>query len=82
MEGAFFIITEMKVLKFGGTSVGSVEALKALMAVVKSNIDQNEKIIVVVSAMGGVTNQLLQMAEDSIAGNWYPCSNRIKSLPN
>jgi aspartokinase/homoserine dehydrogenase 1 len=58
----------MKILKFGGTSVGSVEALKALMAVVKSNVDQQEQIVVVVSAMGGVTNQLLKMAEDAIEG--------------
>ncbi len=59
----------MKILKFGGTSVGSVEALKALTGVVKSSIDQQEQIVVVVSAMGGVTNQLLQMAEDAVAGN-------------
>ncbi len=59
----------MKILKFGGTSLGSVEALKALTGVVKSNLDQKEQIIVVVSAMGGVTNQLLKMAEDAVAGN-------------
>lgn len=58
----------MKILKFGGTSVGSVEALKALMAIVKSDIDRKEQIVVVVSAMGGVTNQLLKMAEDAIEG--------------
>ena len=56
----------MKILKFGGTSVGSVEALKALKAVIKSNLDQKEQIIVVVSAMGGVTNQLLEMAENAV----------------
>jgi aspartokinase/homoserine dehydrogenase 1 len=59
----------MKILKFGGTSVGSVEALKALKAVIKNNLDQKEQIIVVVSAMGGVTNQLLKMAE-----NLQPCT--------
>jgi bifunctional aspartokinase / homoserine dehydrogenase 1 len=56
----------MKILKFGGTSVGSVEALKALKAVIKSNLDQKEQIVVVVSAMGGVTNQLLQMAQNAV----------------
>lgn len=58
----------MKILKFGGTSVGSVEALKALKGVVKSNLEQKERMVIVVSAMGGVTNQLLKMAEDAIEG--------------
>src|SRR6476469_9383619 len=58
----------MKILKFGGTSVGSVEALKALMGVIKKELDQKEQVVVVVSAMGGVTNQLLKMAEDAVEG--------------
>ncbi|MBD3749061.1 MAG: bifunctional aspartate kinase/homoserine dehydrogenase I [Sphingobacteriales bacterium] len=58
----------MKILKFGGTSVGSVEALKALKGMVKSNLDQKKHLVIVVSAMGGVTNQLLKMAEDAIEG--------------
>ena len=58
----------MKILKLGGTSVGSVEALKALMGVIKQNIDDKEQMIVVVSAMSGVTNQLLKMAETAVIG--------------
>ncbi|ADY53931.1 aspartate kinase [Pseudopedobacter saltans DSM 12145] len=58
----------MKVLKFGGTSVGSVEALQALTGVVKSNLEQGERIIVVVSAMGGLTNLLIKTAEDAVKG--------------
>ncbi|OAQ38755.1 bifunctional aspartate kinase/homoserine dehydrogenase I [Pedobacter psychrophilus] len=58
----------MKILKFGGTSVGSVESLKALKQVVESNLAQKEKVIVVVSAMSGVTNILLKMAEESVIG--------------
>lgn len=50
----------MKVLKFGGTSVGTAESL----ANVKKIIAQSKgQVIVVVSALGGVTNQLLQMAD-------------------
>lgn len=56
----------MKILKFGGTSVGSVEALKALTNIIKKNIDGKEQIIIVVSAMSGVTNQLLKMAETAV----------------
>jgi aspartokinase/homoserine dehydrogenase 1 len=58
----------MKVLKFGGTSVGSVEALRALTEVVKSNLQQQEQIIIVVSAMGGLTNLLITTAENAING--------------
>ncbi|MBU0695126.1 MAG: bifunctional aspartate kinase/homoserine dehydrogenase I [Bacteroidetes bacterium] len=61
----------MKILKFGGTSVGSVEALKALMGVIKRELDQKEPVIIVVSAMAGVTNQLLKMAEDAVEGSDY-----------
>ncbi len=49
----------MKVLKFGGTSVGSVEN----MANVKSIIDNGEKKIVVLSAMSGTTNSLVAIAK-------------------
>lgn len=58
----------MKILKFGGTSVGSVEALKALIGVVKANLSQGQQIIVVVSAMGGVTNLLIKTAEEAVEG--------------
>jgi aspartokinase/homoserine dehydrogenase 1 len=58
----------MKILKFGGTSVGSAEALKALTKVVKQNLQEQEQIIIVVSAMSGVTNLLLKMAEDAVGG--------------
>jgi len=58
----------MKVLKFGGTSVGSVEALKALAEVVKSNLQKQEQIIIVVSAMGGITNLLITTAENAVHG--------------
>ncbi len=61
----------MKVLKFGGTSVGSVEALKALTEVVKANLLQGEKIILVVSAMGGITNLLIKTAEEAVEGKDY-----------
>ncbi len=49
----------MKVLKFGGTSVGSIENLRN----VKSIIDrQEDDLIVVVSALGGITDKILTMA--------------------
>ncbi len=47
------------VQKFGGTSVGSVEKIKNVAKKVKHEIDQGNKVIVVVSAMSGVTNELV-----------------------
>ena len=43
----------MKVLKFGGTSVGTVESLRNVKSIVESC---NERVIVVVSALGGFTD--------------------------
>ena len=51
----------MNVLKFGGTSVGSVEALEAVLGIVHDRLRQGHHITVVCSAMGGFTNQLLEM---------------------
>ncbi len=48
----------MKILKFGGTSVGSAERMKALVALIKSD----EPKIVVLSAMSGTTNALVEIA--------------------
>ena len=52
----------MKVMKFGGTSVGSVESLLNLRNIVKA---EQRPVVVVVSAMGGFTNQLLAMCEQA-----------------
>ncbi len=52
----------MKVMKFGGTSVGSVESLINLRDIVNA---ETRPVIVVVSAMGGFTNQLLAMCEQA-----------------
>jgi len=52
----------MKVMKFGGTSVGSVESLRNLRDIVNA---EQRPVLVVVSAMGGFTNQLLAMCEQA-----------------
>ncbi|WP_341831294.1 bifunctional aspartate kinase/homoserine dehydrogenase I [Sphingobacterium thalpophilum] len=68
----------MKVLKFGGTSVGTVESLKAVLNIVKKSYDAKEKPLVVLSAMSGVTNLLTQLAEDAAEGKSF--SDGLKSL--
>ncbi|MBP5306813.1 MAG: bifunctional aspartate kinase/homoserine dehydrogenase I [Paludibacteraceae bacterium] len=55
----------MKVLKFGGTSVGSVESIRSVQAIVAS---QEEPVIVVVSALGGVTDALQETAVQAMSG--------------
>ena len=68
----------MKVLKFGGTSVGTVESLKGVLSIVKKSYDAKEKPLVVLSAMSGVTNLLTQLAEDAAEGKSF--SEGLKSL--
>ena len=49
----------MKVLKFGGTSVGSVKSILSLKRIVE-NEAKKQSVVVVVSALGGITDKLLQ----------------------
>jgi bifunctional aspartokinase / homoserine dehydrogenase 1 len=58
----------MKVLKFGGTSVGSPEAIKALIAILKDNYAAGQRFAVVFSAFSKVTDALLGMARAAAAG--------------
>ncbi|MDD5578045.1 MAG: aspartate kinase [Methylobacter sp.] len=52
------------VYKFGGTSVGSVERIKAVAEKVKKAHDLGDQIVVVVSAMSGETNRLVALAKE------------------
>ena len=58
----------MQVLKFGGSSVGSAEAIAKVVDIV-SELIKKEPAIVVVSAMSGVTDQLLMLAQSASQGN-------------
>ena len=49
-----------KVLKFGGTSVGSIQRILHAAKIIKKEHDNGAKIIVVVSAMAGTTNNLIE----------------------
>ncbi len=53
-----------KVLKFGGTSVGSIDRIKHVAEIIKKERQNENKIIVIVSAMSGKTNELLKMSTD------------------
>ena len=53
------------VMKFGGTSVGSIERIKAVAEKVKAQTERGDQVAVVVSAMSGTTNQLVQWTQEA-----------------
>ncbi len=58
----------MKVLKFGGTSVGSIKSILSLKKIVENEARQ-QSVIVVVSALGGITDKLLYTAQLALNGD-------------
>lgn len=56
----------MKVMKFGGTSVGSAESILNVRKIVEAS---EEPVIVVVSALGGITDQLINTSRQALEGD-------------
>jgi len=53
----------MNVLKFGGSSVANAERIKNIVSIVKPRLDAGEKLTIVFSAFGGITDLLIEMSE-------------------
>ncbi len=68
----------MIVLKFGGTSVGDAEAIRRAGAIIASR--QERRPIVVVSAMAGVTNALIGLAEQASRGQLIGALRAVEAL--
>ena len=68
----------MIVMKFGGTSVESAEAIQRVTEIVKSRLDRRP--IVVVSAMGKTTNRLLKIADLAVSGQREEALRELMSL--
>src|SRR5690606_15526662 len=66
----------MKVLKFGGTSVGSAERIKMLLDI----INPQDRQIVVLSAVAGTTNALVEISQAYTTGDKDKASELIKTL--
>ena len=66
----------MKVLKFGGTSVGSPERMKKLLDI----IDPAERQVVVLSAVSGTTNSLVEIGQAYLSGDKQKAAELIKLL--
>ena len=58
----------MKVLKFGGTSVGSVKSILSLKQIVE-NEAKKQPVVIVVSALGGITDKLIATSKLAVAGD-------------
>ena len=52
----------LKVLKFGGTSVGTLDRIQNVANIIKKIRDEGHDVIAVVSAMSGETNKLIEYA--------------------
>ena len=59
------------VLKFGGTSVGTIERIKKVAKIIASYVKKKYKVIVVSSAMSGITNELVKKSQ-KISENFEP----------
>ena len=68
----------MIVLKFGGTSVGDAEAIGRTAGIVATRVDKGA--IVVVSALAGVTNDLIGLAEQAVKGHLIGALRAIEGL--
>ncbi len=66
--------TQTLVMKFGGTSVGSADALKQAAQIIKDARQQYPRVVVITSAMSGVTDLLLKSASLAAQG-------QVDSLP-
>jgi len=66
------------VVKFGGTSVGDAEAIERTAAIVKGRLDRQPA--VVVSALGGATNALLAIGEQSAKGHLIGALRGVETL--
>ena len=53
-----------KVLKFGGTSVGTIERIQHVASIVKKEYLAGNNVVVVVSAMAGKTNELVNLSKE------------------
>ena len=66
------------ILKFGGTSVGNGERIRRVAAIIADTVEQSRTTfpVVIVSAMAGVTDQLLRIARDACSHVARPALRR------
>ena len=74
--------TKIQIIKFGGTSVGSGECIRRVANIITHKVhDTGENFpVVVVSAMAGVTDQLLRIARFAYTGEHQDCETELNTL--
>jgi aspartokinase/homoserine dehydrogenase 1 len=63
------VVIKMVVYKFGGTSIGNVDRIRNVVSILKSNLKKHKKITVVLSAFGGVTDNLIRISTTASKGD-------------
>jgi bifunctional aspartokinase / homoserine dehydrogenase 1 len=63
------LLEHMKVLKFGGTSVGTIDSIKEVISIISKNYAEKKAQAVVYSAMGGITNRLIEAGNLAATGS-------------
>ena len=61
--------TQPLVMKFGGTSVGSPAAIQQTANIIKKQYAKGDQLVVVISAMSGITDLLVACIQDAVTGN-------------
>ncbi len=67
-------MADIRVIKYGGSSVGDLTKMKAIAEKIKKRKESGEQLVVVVSAMGKTTNALLAMAKEAVK---YPSEREL-----
>src|SRR5215831_12928458 len=82
VTGVHLMESSVSVLKFGGTSVGSGERIRRVAHIIAHHISEPGETfpIVVVSAMSGITDQLLRIAHYSSTGQYAACEQELGAL--
>ncbi len=80
--GDFAMECPVCILKFGGTSVGSGERIRRVATIIADAHKKAEKHfpVIVVSAMSGITDQLLRIARQTCAREYATCEQELKAL--
>lgn len=68
------------IMKFGGTSVGSNDALRQVLQIVQREYEQRGRVVVVSSAMSGVTDFLVRLVDSANAGDIEAIDHNIDAL--
>ena len=72
--------TSLLVMKFGGTNMGDAAAIRHSASLAARSIKEDVRVVVVVSAMAGVTNQLLKIAAAAESGDIASANDEIAAM--